>query len=131
MLRRSASFVLAATLLIAGTAVHVHAALDDSTPTADSGLELVVLEVKDCFACDLVRRHIEPAYARAPQSRDVPLRYVDLNAVDAEALGLAAPVTLLPTIVLRRDGREVSRIAGYTGPAVFFQAVEHMLARVD
>ena len=51
-----------------------------------------------------------------PQSREVPLRYVDLNAVDADLLGLAGPVTMVPTIVLMRDGQEVSRIAGYTGP---------------
>ena len=117
--------------LIAGSAFHVRAALDGSAPAADGGVQLIVLEVKDCFACDLVRQHIQPAYARSPQSREVPLRYVDLNAVDAELLGLAGPVTMVPTIVLMRDGQEVSRIAGYTGPAIFFEAVEHMLARID
>ena len=131
MLRRSAALAIAAAVLLSGTMVHVRAALDDSTPAAGSGLELVVLEVEDCFACDLVRRHIQPAYARAPRSRDVPLRYVDLNQVDEGSLGLATPVTTVPTIVLRRDGREVSRIAGYTGPATFFEAIEYMLALAE
>ncbi len=130
-MRLPAIVFLVVAALIAGSAFHVRAALDGSAPAADGGVQLIVLEVKDCFACDLVRQHIQPAYARSPQSREVPLRYIDLNAVDAESLGLAGPVTIVPTIVLMRDGQEVSRIAGYTGPAIFFEAVEHMLARID
>lgn len=130
-MRRSAALAVMAALLITGTVAHVRAALDDDMPATDTGLALVVLEVKNCFACDLVRQHIAPAYARAPQSRDVPLRYVDLNAIDENALGLTAPVTIVPTIVLMRDGHEVSRIAGYTGPTMFFQAVQFMLRLVD
>jgi len=131
LLRLPAIVFLVVAALIAGSAFHVRAALDGGAPASDGGVQLIVLEVKDCFACDLVRQHIQPAYARSPQSREVPLRYIDLNAVDAESLGLAGPVTIVPTIVLMRDGQEVSRIAGYTGPAIFFEAVEHMLARID
>ena len=131
MLRLPAIVFLVVAALIAGTAFHVRAALDNSAPATDGGVQLIVLEVKDCYACDLVRQHIQPAYARSPQSREVPLRYIDLNAVDAESLGLAQPVTIVPTIVLMRDGQEISRISGYPGPATFFEAVEHMLARID
>jgi hypothetical protein len=131
LLRLPAFFFLVIAALIAGTAFHVRAALDGGVPAADGGVQLIVLEVKDCYACDLVRQHIQPAYARYPQSREVPLRYVDLNTVGAESLGLAGPITMVPTIVLMRDGQEVSRIAGYTGPAIFFEAVEQMLARID
>ena len=130
MLRRVAILAVAA-VLIAGLVGHGRAALDESAPKAETGLEILVLEVKDCFACDLVRTHIQPAYARAPQSREMPLRYLDLNAVDEAALGLAAPITIVPTIVLMRDGTEVSRIAGYPGPASFLEAVEYMLARTE
>jgi hypothetical protein len=130
-LRLPAIYFLIIAALIASTAFHVRAALDGSAPAANEGVQLIVLEVKDCFACDLVRQHIQPAYARSPQSREVPLRYLDLNLVDAESLALAAPLTMVPTIVLMRNGQEVSRISGYTGPAIFFEAVERMLARID
>lgn len=130
MLRRFAVLAVA-TALIAAMVAQGRAALDDSTPQGDTSLEILVLEVKDCFACDLVRKHIQPAYARVPQSRDVPLRYLDLNAVDEQSLGLTAPITIVPTIVLKRDGHEVSRIAGYPGPASFLEAVEYMLAHAE
>ncbi len=131
MSRRLAIPALAAAFIIAGVMGRGHAALDGRSPATDSHLEILVLEVENCFACDLVRKHIQPAYARVPQSRDVPLRYVDLNATDEGTLGLTEAVSIVPTIVLRRDGKEVSRIAGYTGPATFLEAVEYMLAFVE
>jgi hypothetical protein len=130
LLRRSAILFAAVAMLVVGTIAHVRAALDTTEPAGDSGLALLVLEVKDCTTCDLVRRYIEPAWSRSTQSRDVPLRFLDLNAVDETTIGLSTPVTIVPTIVLMRDGREVSRIVGYTGPSTFFQAVEYMLALV-
>lgn len=131
MLRRSAILFGVATLLLAGAAVHGRAALESTLPAAnDTGLRLMVIEVQGCFTCDLVHRHIAPAYARTPQAREAPLGYVDLNTVEEDALGLSSPVTIVPTIVLMQDGREVSRLAGYMGPDIFLQAVEHMLAQV-
>ena len=131
MLRRFAIPGFAAAFVVAGLMGHGHAALDGRSPATESHLEILVLEVEKCFACDLVRKHIQPAYARAPRSRDVPLRYVDLNMIDEGTLGLTEAVSIVPTIVLRRDGKEVSRIAGYTGPATFLEAVEYMLGFIE
>ncbi len=61
----------------------------------------------------------------------MPMRFVDVNAIDEGSIGLATPITLVPTIVLMRDGREVGRLAGYTGPELFFEALTHMLDRAD
>lgn len=130
MRRLAVAAALAASLMV-GMAMHGRAALDESTPAVAADVELLVLEVSDCFACDLVRKHIQPVWARAPQARQVPLRYIDLNVVDEASLGLVAPVSIVPTIVLRREGAEVSRIAGYPGPASFVEAVEYMLAQAD
>lgn len=125
------TIVFATLVIFLAGLTHVRAALDDSIAAGESEVQLLVLEVENCFTCDLVRQHIQSAYARTPQSRDVPLRYIDLNKVDAGALGLVAPVTMVPTIVLVREGHEVSRLTGYTGPAIFLQAVEHMLALAE
>ena len=90
-------------------------------------LELLVIEVAGCTVCDLVRIHIQPAYDASPRARQVPMRYVDITSIDETRLGLVDRVATVPTIVLMRDGREVDRISGYTGPEHFFVALTDML----
>lgn len=131
MLRRPVYFIAAVAVLIAAAGAHVRAALDAGTPTTSGGLEFLVLEVKDCHVCDLVRVHILPRYERSVTAREAPMRFVDLNAVDEAKLGLTEPVTTVPTIVLMREGREVARLTGYMGPQIFLQAVPEMLARAE
>ena len=123
--------IAAVVMLMAVAGAHVRAALDASAPTPNAGLEFLVLEVKSCHVCELVRTHILPPYERSVTAREAPMRFVDLNAVDEAQLGLTAPVTTMPTIVLMREGQEVARLTGYTGPQIFFQAVPEMLARAE
>lgn len=131
MLRRPMYVIAAVVMLMAVAGAHVRAALDASAPTPNAGLEFLVLEVKSCHVCELVRTHILPPYERSVTAREAPMRFVDLNAVDEAQLGLTAPVTTVPTIVLMREGQEVARLTGYTGPQIFFQAVPEMLARAE
>lgn len=100
-------------------------------PPLDGALQIVVFETTDCIYCSLFRRHVLPAYSASPRSRSVPLRFVDLNAPDLDALRLDGPVDLLPTAVLMRNNREVGRIPGYVAPESFFHAVNHLMARVE
>ncbi len=93
-------------------------------------LELLVIEVRGCTICDLVRLHIQPAYEATPRAQQVPMRYIDITHIDELKLGLANRVDTLPTIVLMQDGREVDRISGYLGPQNFFAALTHMLSGV-
>lgn len=131
MLRRPLYFILALTVLVAAVGTHVRAALDAGTPAANAGLEFLVLEVKSCHVCELVRTQILPQYERSATAREAPMRFVDLNSVDEAGLGLTAPVMTVPTIVLMREGQEVARLTGYMGPQIFFQAVPEMLARAE
>lgn len=131
MLRRPLYFIAVLTILMAAVGTHVRAALDASEPATSTGLEFLVLEVKSCHVCELVRTHILPPYERSTTARDAPMRFVDLNAIDEAKLGLTAPVTTVPTIVLMREGQEVARLTGYTGPQIFLQAVPEMLARAE
>jgi hypothetical protein len=130
VLRRPLYYVAIFSLLLAAAGAHVRAALDAGEPTESAGLEFLVLEVKNCHVCDLVRTHILPQYERSTTAREAPMRFVDLNAID-DQLGLKAPVTTVPTIVLMREGQEIARLTGYTGPQIFFQAVPEMLARAE
>lgn len=131
MLRRPIYFIAVLTILVAAAGAHVRAALDANAPATNGGLEFLVLEVKSCHVCELVRAHILPQYERSATAREAPMRFVDLNAIDEAKLGLTSPVTTVPTIVLMREGQEVARLTGYTGPQIFLQAVPEMLARAE
>ena len=102
------------------------AAREAANPST-SRLELLVIEVAGCTVCDLVRVHIQPAYEASPRAREVPMRYVDITHVDELKIGLQSRVATVPTIVLMRDGKEVDRISGYTGPKNFFALLTEML----
>lgn len=118
--------LLLSVLVAAGLTSPLGAARDPEARPA-SRLELLVIEVAGCTVCELVHLHIQPAYEASPRSRSVPMRYVDITHVDEINLGLSSRVATVPTIVLMRDGREVDRISGYTGPTTFFAALGEML----
>lgn len=97
----------------------------------DTTLQLVILEAPGCSYCTLFRRYVVPAYTASPRSREIPLRFVDLNDEAFAQLGLSEPVDLLPTAVLLQNNREVGRVPGYLGPENFFHAISHLLAKVE
>ena len=92
-----------------------------------SGAELFVFETIDCAYCFIFRRDVVPDYLKSPRARDVPLRFVDVKQVDTSNIRLNAPLTMLPTIVLMQNGREIDRITGYMGPEPFFYMVSRLL----
>ncbi len=101
----------------------------DLTPAASNptSLELVVFESPRCDYCPLIRSNILPAYQRSSNAKDVPMRFVNLDAVDTNAMGLSTPLRIMPTIVLMNDGAEVDRISGYVAPQMFFHAFSRMI----
>ncbi|MGH3627494.1 MAG: thioredoxin domain-containing protein [Sciscionella sp.] len=112
-------------------AANVEAAIDQRAPLARTSTELLVFQVANCAVCDLVHTHIRPAYQRSAAATETPMRFIDVNSIDESSLGLAQPISIVPTIVLMREGREVDRLTGYTGTDIFFEALEGMLKRLD
>ena len=121
---------LALAALLAFAVQKARAALDGVTPSASSGLELVVLEVPGCLYCPVFRRDVLPRYDAFARGRELPIRFLDLNDKAADRLALDGPVDIAPTVVLLKDNREVGRIPGYLGPDNFFHAVGHLLTQV-
>jgi thioredoxin-related protein len=98
---------------------------------ATSNMELLVFEVQGCVYCDVFRRDVLPTYQSAPAAVRAPIRFVDINSVDADKLALRGAVRVVPTMVLMKEGKEVERITGYTAPSTFFKLVNYMLERAS
>lgn len=94
-------------------------------------LELLVFEVEGCVYCEVLRRDVFPRYRAAPASATAPMRFVDINKVDTDTLALRGALRVVPTVVLMKDGKEVERIDGYTGPEMFFQLVARMIEKAQ
>lgn len=86
-------------------------------------MELIAFEAPGCAYCPIFRRDVAPTYGASRAGRAAPLRFVDLNDATADRFRLSAPITVVPTLVLVRDGVEIGRIVGYSGPA----NIHHML----
>jgi hypothetical protein len=107
---------LALGLLTVAAAPAAPAATDPITGTPQpEGLELIAFEVPGCIYCPIFRRDVAPSYPATRAGKAAPLRFIDLNDPAAQALKLKTPVTVVPTVVLVRDGIEVGRISGYVG----------------
>jgi len=89
--------------------------------------ELLVFETENCPYCFIFRRDVAPNYMSSPRAKDVPLRYVDARKTDLSTMRLKSPLTMVPTVVLMKNGREVDRITGYMGPEPFFHMVSRLM----
>jgi hypothetical protein len=83
---------------------------------APTGTELIAFEAPGCRYCPIFRRDVAPSYPATRAGKAAPLRFIDVNDESAAAaLTLMRPVTMVPTVVLVRDGVEIGRIDGYVG----------------
>jgi hypothetical protein len=114
-------------LALSGT-FQANAARDLTTPPSGAvSQEIVVFEVDNCTVCGAFRDHVLPRYRQSPRAAELPIRFVDVNEADVTKMKLAAPIQMVPTMVMMRGGQEVDRISGYTGPDNFFLLVGKML----
>ncbi len=100
----------------------------EATPFAD---ELIVFETETCVHCKKFRQDILPRYRLASKVRHLPIIFVNLKQDKGRRAQLKAPVTMVPTFVLVRRGREVGRIAGYTGTSYFFLLLQKILLKAE
>ncbi len=126
-MRPLSCFVLAAALVIPSGTPSVRAAVDPVVEQPGPTLELIVIEARGCPMCRLFRDEIAPAYRATARAKQAPLRFVDVSFTDPATLNLAAPIEIVPTIILMRDGAEIDRLVGYTGPEIFMSVVGKML----
>jgi thioredoxin-related protein len=58
----------------------------------------------------------------------MPVRFIDVNDLEAAHLDLKTPVNIVPTFVVVKSRREIGRIPGYVGPENFFHSINYLLA---
>ena len=90
-------------------------------------LEVLVFESESCIYCRIFRRDVLPQYLQSKRAKMAPIKFIDVKRVDPKKLGIVAPLTMLPTFVIMREGRERGRINGYLGPEPFFHMVSQIL----
>lgn len=105
--------------LVLGLTAALAPAASRAAPDRDSlpgtGFELIAFEAPGCNYCPIFRRDVVPSYAATRAGKAAPLRFIDVNDRAADQLQLSGPVTMVPTVVLVRDGVEIGRINGYFG----------------
>ena len=121
----AAAFILA----LAGHGLS-RAAVTDA-PGATPGMELLVFEHPDCAYCPAFRGRIAPRYKQSAHAAEAPLRFVDVTTTDTREFDLRSPITMVPTAVVMKQGREVDRIAGLWSPEHFFKMVTIIIRRAD
>jgi thioredoxin-related protein len=128
---RVLALALAASLALAITFHEPsRAAVGFETITA-SAMELVVYEHPDCTYCQVFRARVVPRYLKSDFAADAPLRFVNIAISGNKSAALNGPITMVPTSVLMKDGREIDRIAGYWAPDNFFKAVESLIGKAE
>ncbi len=126
-----AAFVISSLIILL---VHSfgRAGVDPAAPgTAAPAMEMVVFEHPDCTTCPVFRSKVAPRYEALPQAAGAPLRYVDISRTDTDGMGLTSPLTMVPTVVLMKGGREIDRIAGYWGRDNFLKMAEYLFAKAQ
>lgn len=116
---------LSATLTQVADAAPLHEV--DASRRAPSGYELIAFEAPGCSYCPILRRDVAPSYPSSRAGKVAPLRFIDINDQAAATFELTSPVTMVPTVVLVRDGVEIGRIAGYVGPANMHRLLDPLL----
>ena len=126
---RSTIRTLLFSLLMLAPAASSRAGVDaELPPNPDSNLELVVVEADGCIYCELFRRDVLPTYETSEQGKELPVRFVDINDIDADHLDFKTDVEIVPTFVVVKSRHELGRISGYVGPEDFFHSIDYLLA---
>ncbi|MCF6198987.1 MAG: thioredoxin family protein [Hyphomicrobiaceae bacterium] len=93
--------------------------------------ELVMFGSRGCVYCQVFNRKVAPGYRRSKIGHRAPLKEIDINRHGTGGYALrGGPITVTPTFVMFKRGREVARIKGYPGKKNFYRLVRRILSRV-
>lgn len=102
--------------------------IDSGAAIPTGSFELVVVEADGCIYCQIFRRDVLPAYEASAQAKDLPVRFVDINDIEADHLKFKSGVDIVPTFVVVKSQQEVGRISGYMGLENFFHSINYLMS---
>jgi thioredoxin-related protein len=86
-----------------------------------------MFEDPGCSWCRRWHAEIGPAYALTAEGQVAPLRRYHFRDQANAGVLLERPITVTPTFVLVKDGREIGRIVGYPGEDFFYGLLANLL----
>lgn len=92
--------------------------------------ELVMFDAPGCGWCARWKAEVGAVYPRTDEGRRLPLRVVAGMRPPAGLVALARPIAYTPTFVVADSGREIGRITGYAGEAMFWEALAAIVGKV-
>jgi hypothetical protein len=95
---------------------------------ASAEMRLYLFQIANCAACEQFHAEALHDYWTSDASTQLPLTIVDLNALGTAGQPLRAPIRIVPTFVVMRDGIEIARLTGYPGKAAFDAGIAAVLA---
>lgn len=104
--------------------------LFSSLPSRAGDTELVMFGSKSCVYCQVFKREVAPNYRWSKAARKAPLKEVNMERSGTGGYSLRRRITVTPTFVMFKRGREVARIRGYPGKKNFYRMVRQILRRV-
>ena len=92
--------------------------------------ELVMFGSRSCVYCQIFNREVRPNYRWSALGRKVPLREINIDRHGTGGYPLRSGISVTPTFVMFKKGREVARIRGYPGKKNFYKMVKQILKKV-
>ena len=91
--------------------------------------QLVMFSSQSCIYCQVFNRDVKPGYKWSQQARKAPLSEVDIDREGTGGYSLRRKITMTPTFIMFRRGREIARFNGYPGKKSFYKMVDQMVKR--
>ena len=105
--------------------------LFSTAPAQAANKELVMFGTNSCVYCRLFKREVAGNYRYSRLGHKLPLREVNVSRHGTAGYALrGGPITVTPTFVMFKHGREVARIRGYPGKKNFYRMVRQMIRQV-
>ena len=104
----------------------VFSAAGQQASAAEVAVKLLMFEAPACPHCKRWHAEIGVIYEKSREGRFAPLERL---AISEAARRSIADVRYSPTFVVLRNGEEVGRIVGYSGPDFFWPQLGEVLAR--
>lgn len=90
--------------------------------------EVVLYTMSVCDACALFETDIAAPYKSHELAKTAPMRVINMDANGSGPYHLKQPITQVPTAIIMKDGKEVTRLPGLMDKFFFFAFIRDVTA---